>query len=99
MRRLLIALSFLFAARAVHAQGMKIGYVDIQRAVQEVEEGKTARARLKSELDAKRANLDQKRANLEKMKADYDKQAAVLSEDAKRKRQEELQKALIEAQN
>jgi len=99
MRRLLIALSLLLAARAAHAEGMKIGYVDVQRAVQEVEEGKQARTRLKSELDQKRANLDQKRATLEKMKADYDKQAPVLSDDAKRKKQEELQKAFIEAQN
>lgn len=99
MRSLLIALSLLFAVRAAHAQNMKIGYVDVQRAVQEVEEGKQARARLKGELDQKRANLDQKRSALEKMKADYDKQAAVLSEDARRKKQEELQKAFIEAQN
>jgi outer membrane protein len=99
MRRLLIALSLVFAARAAQAQAMKIGYVDVQRAVQEVEEGKQARARLKGELDQKRANLDQKRATLEKMKSDYDKQAPVLSDDAKRKKQEELQKAFIEAQN
>jgi outer membrane protein len=99
MRRLMLVLAVALASRATFAQNVKIGYVDVQRAVQEVEEGKQARARLKSELDQKRANLDQKRANLEKMKADYDKQAPVLSEDAKRKKQEELQKAFIEAQN
>lgn len=99
MRRLIPALVLALAARASFAQAVKIGYVDVQRAVQEVEEGKQARAKLKAELDQKRANLDQKRANLEKMKADYDKQAPVLSEDAKRKKQEELQKAFVEAQN
>jgi outer membrane protein len=99
MRRLLISLSLLLAARAVHAEAMKIGYVDVQRAVQEVEEGKQARARLKSELDAKRASLDQKRATLEKMKSDYDKQVVTMSDETKRKKQEELQKAFIEAQN
>ncbi len=100
MRRLLFALAVVSAVPlAARAQGMKIGYVDVQRAVQEVEEGKQARARLKTELDQKRANLDQKRANLEKMKADYDKQVVTLSDEAKRKKQEELQKAFIEAQN
>ena len=98
MRRLLLAALFLLTARAVQAQS-KIGYVDVQRAVQEVEEGKAARARLKGELDKKRADLDQKRATLEKMKTDYDKQAPVLSEDAKKKKQEELQKAFMDAQN
>jgi outer membrane protein len=98
MHRLLLALPLLLAVPA-RAQGVKIGYVDVQRAVQEVEEGKAARTRLKAELEKKRADLDQKRANLEKMKTDYDKQAPVLSEDAKKKKQEELQKAFIEAQN
>jgi outer membrane protein len=97
MRRLLLAIPLLFAIPA-RAQGVKIGYVDVQRAIQEVEEGKAARARLKAELDKKRADLDQKRATLEKMKADYDKQAPVLSDDAKRKKQEDLQKAFAEAQ-
>jgi outer membrane protein len=98
MHRLLLALPLLLAVPA-RAQAVKIGYVDVQRAVQEVEEGKAARTRLKAELEKKRADLDQKRANLEKMKTDYDKQAPVLSEDAKKKKQEELQKAFIEAQN
>ena len=99
MRRFLLAFTLALAAGAASAQSMKIGYVDVQRAVQEVEEGKAARTRLQSELQQKRADLDKKRADLEKMKADYDKQAPVLSDDAKKQRQEQLQKAFVEAQN
>ncbi len=99
MRRIVIAFALLLTTRAAAAQGMKIGYVDVQRAVQEVEEGKAARGRLKKELDERRAELDQKRGSLEKMKADYDKQAPVLSDEAKKKKQEDLQKSFIEAQN
>ena len=97
MRRLLLALPLLLAV-PVRAQAMKIGYVDVQRAIQEVEEGKAARARLQDELKQKRGDPERKRAELEKLKADYDKQAPVLSEDAKRKKQEELQKAFVDAQ-
>jgi outer membrane protein len=99
MRRFLLIFATLITAPGAFAQNLKIGYVDVQRAVQEVEEGKAARSRLQTELQQKRADLDKKRADLEKMKADYDKQAPVLSEDAKRQRQEALQKAFIEAQN
>ena len=99
MRRIVIAFALILSTRAAAAQGMKLGYVDVQRAVAEVEEGKAARARLKKELDDRRAQLDQKRSSLEKMKADYDKQAPVLSDEAKKKKQEELQKNFIEAQN
>ena len=99
MRRFLLIFAIVFAARGALAQAMKIGYVDVQRAIQEVEEGKSARSRLQAELQQKRADLDKKRADLEKMKADYDKQAPVLSEEAKRQKQEQLQKAFLEAQN
>ena len=101
MRRILVSLllpASLLAAKAVRAEAIKIGYVDVQRAVQEVEEGEQARNRLKSELDDRRKQLDVKKASLQKMQADYEKQATVLSEDAKRKAQEALQKALMEAQ-
>src|SRR2546430_2403748 len=84
MHRFLFALAVAVAARGAFAENMKIGYVDIQRAVQEVEEGKAARTRLQAELQQKRGDLEKKRADLEKMKADYDKQAPVLSDDAKR---------------
>ena len=99
MRRFLLIFATVVAARGAWAQSLKIGYVDVQRAVQEVEEGKAARTRLQSELQQKRADLDKKRADLEKMKADYDKQAPVLSDEAKRQKQEQLQKAFVEAQN
>src|SRR6266478_5705502 len=50
MHRFLFALALAVAARGAFAENMKIGYVDIQRAVQEVEEGKAARTRLQAEL-------------------------------------------------
>jgi outer membrane protein len=98
MRRIpaAILLATTFAA-AAHAQGLKIGYVDVQRAIQEVEEGRLARNRLKTEFDQRRAQIDKKSADLERMQQEYEKQAPVLSDDAKRKKQEEFQKALIDA--
>jgi outer membrane protein len=98
MRRFLLAFTIAIAARGASAQAMKIGYVDVQRAIQEVEEGKAARTRLQAELQQKRGDLDKKRSELEKMRQDYDKQAPVLSDEAKKKRQEELQKAFVDAQ-
>jgi len=99
MRRFVIA--FLLAsttlAAAARAQPLKLAYVDVQRAIQETDEGKAARNRLKSEFDQRRSQIDKKSADLEKMQQEYEKQAPVLSDDAKRKKQEEFQKALIDA--
>ena len=62
MRRLLIALPLLFAVPA--RAEVKIAFVDIQRAYQEVEEGKAVRTRLQQELAQRRTELDQRRQNL-----------------------------------
>ena len=97
MRRTLFAASLLAVfASAYAARAQKIGYVDVQRAIQETEEGKAARNRLKNEFEQRRAQVDKKSQELEKMQQEYDKQQAVLSDDAKKKKQEEFQKLLID---
>jgi outer membrane protein len=98
MRRALVAASVLATtATAFAARAQKIGYVDVQRAIQETEEGKAARTRLRGEFEQRKAAIDKKGSDLEKLQQDYDKQAAVLSDDAKRKKQEEFQKLLVDA--
>ena len=93
MRRIAIAvlLGTAALASAARAQAMKFGYVDVQRAIQEVEEGRAARTRLKGEYDQRRAQIDKKSGDLERMQQEYEKQAPVLSDDAKRKKQEDRQ--------
>src|SRR5712691_10123529 len=97
MRRLAIACLIATTAlsAAARAQALKLAYVDVQRAIQETEEGKSARVRLKGEFEQRRAQIDKKSADLEKMQQEYEKQAPVLSDDAKKKKQEEFQKLLI----
>ena len=99
MRRFAVSLLLplsLIAARAARAE--KIAYVDVQRVIQEVEEGKSAKSRLKVELDAKRADMDKRTKELEALQADYTRQAGVLTEEAKQGKQAELQKKYLETQ-
>lgn len=100
MRRLAVALAIslsLATARAALAAD-KIAYVDVQRVISEVEEGKAAKNRLRTELESKRGELDKKQKELEQLKADYDRQAGVLTEEAKQQKQKELQQKFMEAQ-
>src|SRR2546423_1732337 len=93
MRRLALALALplnLVAARAARAE--KIAYVDIARVIQEVDEGKAAKARLKSELDAKRTELSKKELEFKNLGEEYQKQQGVLTDEAKAQKQAELQK-------
>ncbi len=70
----------------------RIGYVDLQRALNEVEEGKAAKAALKAEFDSKQKLLDEKKTEFEKLRGDFEKQASLMSEDARRQKQGELEK-------
>jgi outer membrane protein len=53
----------------------KVAYVDLQRALEETEDGKKAKAKLKSDFDRKQKELDDKQEELKKMKDALDKKA------------------------
>jgi outer membrane protein len=52
MRRALLLIITLAAAPAL--ADVKLGYVDLQRALQDVTEGQVAKAKLKAEIDKKK---------------------------------------------
>jgi outer membrane protein len=95
----LLATLALLAAPPARAADVKIGYVDLPRAVNEVEEGKAAKAQLKKDFDQKQKALDEMQAELKKMKDDLDKQAVVMAEEAKREKQAVLDRKFMEVQN
>jgi outer membrane protein len=76
----------------------KIGYVDLQRALNEVEEGASAKAKLKREFDEKQRQLDQKQNELKAMKDEIDARGMMMTPEAKQEKLAELQKKLMEVQ-
>jgi len=99
-RRLMVAvatvvpLTLSVAARAE----AKFGYVDLQRALGEVEEGKAAKARLEAMKEQKQKELDKAQEDLKKEKDVFDKQAATMTEQVRNEKGASLQKKLIELQ-
>ena len=101
MRNVLIpaALALAIAVpQATRAAELKIGYVNLQQAVAEVDEGKAAREALKKEFDLKQKTLDDKQNELKRMKDDLDKQMVVMSDDAKREKAVEFERKVNEMQ-
>lgn len=96
MRTALALAALLLAAPA--AAETKIGYVDFQRALNEVDEGKAAQGTLKKDFEEKQKQLDRDKIDLDRMQAEFEKQAAVLSEEARRDKAIEIQKRMAEAQ-
>jgi outer membrane protein len=91
--RILVTVSLLAAATASAAE-FKAAFVDLQRAVVEVDEGKVAKGRVQALVESKQKEFDKERDALQAEKAAYDKQAPTMTDDARRKREEELQKKL-----
>jgi outer membrane protein len=88
----------LLAAAPASAADLKLGYVDFQRALNEVEQGKVAKATLQKDFAEKQKVLDKDKADLEKMQKEFEAQVAVLSEEAKRDKAMEIQKRMNDAQ-
>ncbi len=86
-----LALALSLAPVAAGAQ-QKIGYVDLQRALNEVDEGKAARALLKKDFDEKQKQLDVKKSEFDKLQADFEKQAVVMSEQARKDKGQDLER-------
>ena len=76
----------------------KVGYVDLQRTLNETRVGKKAKGRLDREKKKKQKALDDAQNNLKKFAMELEKQRAVLKPDVLRQREGELQQKYIELQ-
>ncbi len=92
-----VVLALILAPAVVRAE-QRIGYVDLQRALNEVDEGKAATALLKRDFDQKQKQLNAKKAEFDKAQAEFEKQSVVMSEQAKRDRGQDLERRARELQ-
>ena len=68
MRSALFAFAVALSVATPSMADGKVAVVDLQRALNEVEEGASAKAALKKEFDAKQKQLDQRQTELKGMK-------------------------------
>lgn len=95
---LLMAFAFAFATPAMAQSATKIGVVDFQAAIQQTKEGKAAQAKLDSAFQSKKTGLEQFETKLRQMQADYEKQASILSDAARKAKEQELMQAQAQYQ-
>lgn len=92
----LVATVSLMTSSALAATDVKIGVVDIQRAIQETAAGKAAKKQLEGDMAKKKEELQKKEADLKKKSEELEKKAAVLSEAQLRKQQGEFQQEMLQ---
>lgn len=95
MRRMVIAAAVFMMAVAAQAAESKVGFVDMQKAIQATSAGKKAKTELETEFNKKKKDLEKKEADLKKMGEDLEKKKSVLSEEALGKKQAEFQEEMI----
>ncbi len=76
----------------------RIAVVDLQRALNEVEEGANAKKALKKEFDDKQKQLDARQNELKRMKDELDAQSTMMAPEKKQEKVAELQRKLVEVQ-
>jgi len=72
------------------AQTRKVGYVDMQAVLLKSKAGKEAKALLDKEKEEKKSNLDKMKEEIEKLQNDINRQSLVLSEEKRKKMEEDL---------
>ena len=95
---LMLGLCLTALLNAQQAVAEKHAYVDLQRAVFEVEDGKAAKSRLEKMKTERQKALDVKQKELKKLQESLEKQADFLAEDVKQKKAQEFRAKLAELQ-
>jgi outer membrane protein len=94
----LVAAVFLLGTSAAFAEESKLGYVDMQRALTETEDGRKAKEKLKKDFEQKQKELDEQQAQLKKEIEDLDKKRSLLTPDKVREKESELRSKLEKVQ-
>lgn len=98
---ILALVGMLSAPATVWAQAsLRIGVVDIQRALNETEDGRKAKQRLKNIFQKRQQSLDSRQNELKRMKEDIERQqrSGGISEKVLRSRLQTYQKGFVELQ-
>ena len=96
--RFVVMAALFLGTTAAYAEEFKLGFVDMQRALNETEDGKKAKASLKKVFDQKQKELDEQQAALKKDIEDLDKKRTLLPADQVHAKEAELQARMQKVQ-
>jgi len=98
MRYLVTILCGLLFTAGIASAEIKLGYVDLQRALMEVEDGKKAKKQLENMKTDRQQKLDARQNELRDMQKSLEAQQAFMQEDVKRQKQQEFAQKLQQLQ-
>lgn len=87
-----------WTAGAWGADPLKIGYVDMQRALNQCVAGQEARKTITGEVEKMHKSLEGRQKDLNKLREDLEKRGAVMNESVRREKEKEYQAKLRDVQ-
>jgi outer membrane protein len=98
-QRLALFFTLLFVSMPSLAESApKVAVVDFQKALDSVQDGETARKKLDSMMKEKQTAIKGMETQLKGMKEEYDKQALILSDAARKQKEQEMMNAQMQYQ-
>jgi outer membrane protein len=95
---LLVIISLVVAAGSACAAEVKIGYVDLQKAINISVEGKKAKDQISKKVKAYEGQVDQRKQELQDTKEKLEKEALLLSDEARASRERDYQQKVKDFQ-
>jgi outer membrane protein len=90
-----LLIAILFTAGATSAADLKIGFVDVRKAIETTKAGQKVKKDLEADFKKREKELQKRAEDVKKMNQDYEKKSLVLSDEAKLKKQGELQEEMM----
>jgi len=90
-----IALLVLLAMPVWAQEKVKIGFIDLQRAISESQAGKKAKERFEAEVKKIEVDLLKEKQEVERLKSDFEKRSPLLKEEERRNLEKEFQRRYV----
>lgn len=100
MKKFFLAVSMVLCAGVASGaeKGVKIGYVDLQKALNESEAGKEAKTSFNKRVEELQKALNERQEELKKLQEELEKQKDLLTPDARMEKEKSYQQKLKDAQ-
>ncbi len=95
MRTWLLSCVLVLLLPTVVSAQVKIGFIDVQRAISESAAGKRAKDKFQAQVKKAEADLLKEKNELERLKAELDKKGPLLKDDERRNLEGDLQKRYV----
>jgi outer membrane protein len=92
---LIVCLMLLFAVPLGAQEKIKVGFIDIQKAIVESQAGKKAKENFQTHVKKAEADLLKEKQEIERLKSDYDKKTPLLKDEERRNLEKEMERRYV----